>query len=144
MLFRSEPNTVYEVRTPEKNGVKAVVLGTGERKAVRTNKAQRVAFEKQGRKNPLALRQFRAAPADLAVGAEVTLTRFKAGQLVDVLGVSKGKGFAGTIKRHSFQRGPETHGADHHREPGSIGAGTTPGRVYRGTRMAGQIGRAHV
>ena len=52
----------------------------------------------------------------------------------------KGKGFAGTIKRHSFQRGPETHGADHHREPGSIGAGTTPGRVYKGTRMAGHMG----
>ena len=62
------------------------------------------------------------------------------GDLVDVTGVSKGKGFAGTIKRHSFARGPETHGADHHREPGSIGAGTTPGRVYRGTRMAGHMG----
>ena len=62
------------------------------------------------------------------------------GELVDIVGVSKGKGFAGTIKRHSFQRGPETHGADHHREPGSIGAGTTPGRVYKGTRMAGHMG----
>ena len=65
---------------------------------------------------------------------------FADGDLVDVVGVSKGKGFAGTIKRHSFARGPETHGADHHREPGSIGAGTTPGRVYRGTRMAGHMG----
>jgi large subunit ribosomal protein L3 len=76
----------------------------------------------------------------MAIGQALDVSLFAEGDLVDVVGVSKGKGFAGTIKRHSFSRGPETHGADHHREPGSIGAGTTPGRVYRGTRMAGHMG----
>ncbi len=65
---------------------------------------------------------------------------FAEGDLVDVTGVSKGKGFAGQIKRHNFKRGPKTHGSDHHREPGSIGPGTTPGRVYKGLRMAGHMG----
>ena len=65
---------------------------------------------------------------------------FTAGDLVDVTGVSKGKGFAGHIKRHHFKRGPKTHGSDHHRAPGSIGPGTTPGRVYKGMKMAGHMG----
>jgi len=139
-VISAEPNTVYEVRTPEKNGVKAVVLGTGERKAVRTNKAQRVAFEKQGRKNPLALRQFRAAPADLAVGAEVTLTRFKAGQLVDVLGVSKGKGFHGVMRKHNYAGQADAHGSTTHRRNGAIGCRSTPGRVYKNAGMPGTFG----
>ena len=69
---------------------------------------------------------------------------FAAGDLVDVTGVSKGKGFAGHIKRHNFHRGPKSHGSDHHREPGSIGPGTTPGRVYKGLKMAGHMGDARV
>ena len=69
---------------------------------------------------------------------------FAEGDLVDVSGVSKGKGFAGHIKRHHFHRGPKTHGSDHHREPGSIGPGTTPGRVYKGVRMAGHMGDERV
>ena len=80
------------------------------------------------------------AALEQQLGQALDVSLFADGDLVDVVGVSKGKGFAGTIKRHSFARGPETHGADHHREPGSIGAGTTPGRVYRGTRMAGHMG----
>ena len=69
---------------------------------------------------------------------------FAEGDLVDVTGVSKGKGFAGHIKRHNFHRGPKTHGSDHHRAPGSIGPGTTPGRVYKGMRMAGHMGDERV
>jgi len=69
---------------------------------------------------------------------------FAAGDLVDVTGVSKGKGFAGHIKRHHFKRGPKTHGSDHHRAPGSIGPGTTPGRVYKGMKMAGHMGDERV
>ena len=87
------------------------------------------------------VREFRVDSLEgMAIGQALDVSLFAEGDLVDVVGVSKGKGFAGTIKRHSFSRGPETHGADHHREPGSIGAGTTPGRVYRGTRMAGHMG----
>jgi large subunit ribosomal protein L3 len=69
---------------------------------------------------------------------------FAEGDLVDVTGVSKGKGFAGHVKRHNFHRGPTTHGSDHHREPGSIGPGTTPGRVYKGVKMAGHMGDERV
>jgi len=69
---------------------------------------------------------------------------FAAGEEVDVTGVSKGKGFAGTVKRHGFRRGPETHGSDSHRQPGSIGAGTYPGKVFKGTSMSGRMGRDRV
>jgi large subunit ribosomal protein L3 len=65
---------------------------------------------------------------------------FEDGEIVDVTGISKGKGFAGTVKRHGFRRGPETHGSDSHRQPGSIGAGTYPGKVFKGTGMAGRMG----
>ncbi|NBQ64843.1 MAG: 50S ribosomal protein L3 [Verrucomicrobia bacterium] len=139
-VISAETNTVYEVRTPEKNGVRAVVLGSGERKASRTNKAQRVAFEKLGRKNPLVLRQFRAAPADLSVGAEVSLTRFKAGQLVDVLGVSKGKGFHGVMRKHNYAGQADAHGSTTHRRNGAIGCRSTPGRVYKNAGMPGTFG----
>ncbi|NBR45628.1 MAG: 50S ribosomal protein L3 [Verrucomicrobia bacterium] len=139
-VISAETNTVYEVRTPEKNGVRAVVLGSGERKASRTNKAQRVAFEKLGRKNPLVLRQFRAAPADLSVGTEVSLTRFKAGQLVDVLGVSKGKGFHGVMRKHNYAGQADAHGSTTHRRNGAIGCRSTPGRVYKNAGMPGTFG----
>jgi large subunit ribosomal protein L3 len=139
-VISAETNTVYEVRTKERNGVQAVVLGTGERKASRTNKAQRVAFEKLGRKNPLALRQFRAAPSDLAVGTEISLTRFKAGQLVDVLGVSKGKGFHGVMRKHNYAGQADAHGSTTHRRNGAIGCRSTPGRVYKNAGMPGTFG----
>jgi large subunit ribosomal protein L3 len=139
-VISAETNTVYEVRTKERNGVQAVVLGTGERKASRTNKAQRVAFEKLGRKNPLALRQFRAAPNDLAVGTEISLTRFKAGQLVDVLGVSKGKGFHGVMRKHNYAGQADAHGSTTHRRNGAIGCRSTPGRVYKNAGMPGTFG----
>ena len=76
------------------------------------------------------------------VGQKLDVTLFAAGDIVNVTGVSKGKGFSGHIKRHHFKRGPKTHGSDHHRAPGSIGPGTTPGRVYKGMRMAGHMGDA--
>ncbi|MGA2663071.1 MAG: 50S ribosomal protein L3, partial [Verrucomicrobiota bacterium] len=76
------------------------------------------------------------------VGQKLDVTLFAAGDFVNVTGVSKGKGFSGHIKRHHFKRGPKTHGSDDHRAPGSIGPGTTPGRVYKGMRMAGHLGDA--
>jgi large subunit ribosomal protein L3 len=88
------------------------------------------------------IREFRVDSLDgFEVGQRLAITDlFTDGDLVDVTGVSKGKGFAGHIKRHNFHRGPKTHGSDHHREPGSIGPGTTPGRVYKGLKMAGHMG----
>ena len=139
-VIAADTNTVYEVRTPEKNKVSAVVMGSGERKASRTNKPQRLAFEKAGRKNPLILRQFRAAPADLAVGSEVPVTRFKAGQLVDVYGLSKGKGFHGVMRKHNYAGQADAHGSTTHRRNGAIGCRSTPGRVYKNAGMPGHLG----
>ena len=139
-VIAADTNTVYEVRTPEKNKVSAVVMGSGERKASRTNKPQRVAFEKAGRKNPIILRQFRAAPADLAVGSEVPVTRFKAGQLVDVYGLSKGKGFHGVMRKHNYAGQADAHGSTTHRRNGAIGCRSTPGRVYKNAGMPGHLG----
>ena len=92
------------------------------------------------------IREFRVESVDeFTVGQTLSLgDLFAAGDEVDLTGVSKGKGFAGVIKRHNFHRGPKTHGSDHHRAPGSIGPGTTPGRVYRGLKMGGHMGDERV
>ena len=93
-----------------------------------------------------SIREFRVDDVDAyEVGQTLSVDDvFAAGDLVDVTGISKGKGFAGHIKRHNFRRGPKTHGSDHHRAPGSIGPGTTPGRVYKGMKMAGHMGHERV
>ena len=137
-----EPNTVTRLRTLDRDGYAAVQLGTdGQRKVTKPVAGQLKGLPK-GAAQTGTLREFRVDSVDdyelgqvLAVGDV-----FSPGDVVDVTGVSKGKGFAGQIKRHNFRRGPKTHGSDHHREPGSIGPGTTPGRVYKGLRMAGHMG----
>ena len=93
-----------------------------------------------------SIREFRVDSVDdYSVGQVLAIADvFAEGDLVDVTGISKGKGFAGVIKRHNFHRGPKTHGSDHHRAPGSIGPGTTPGRVYRGLKMSGHMGDERV
>ena len=133
-----EPNTVTRLRTPERDGYAAVQLGTH---AV-SRLTKPVAGQLKDLPKVKTLREFRVdALEGYEVGQTVKLDEvFSAGDDVDVTGVSKGKGFAGHIKRHNFRRGPKTHGSDHHREPGSIGPGTTPGRVYKGLRMAGHMG----
>jgi large subunit ribosomal protein L3 len=137
-----EPNTVTRLRTDERDGYTAVQLGTdGGRKITRPEAGQLKALPKSAQ--ALAtIREFRVDSVDgYELGQTVALADvFAEGDLVDVTGVSKGKGFAGQIKRHNFHRGPKTHGSDHHREPGSIGPGTTPGRVYKGLKMAGHMG----
>ena len=133
-----QPNTVTRLRTPARDGYTAIQLGT--------DVVQKLTKPEAGQLKDLpkvsTVREFRVDDAgDYEVGQTVNLgDLFAAGDDVDVTGVSKGKGFAGHVKRHNFKRGPKTHGSDHHREPGSIGPGTTPGRVYRGLRMAGHMG----
>ncbi len=132
------PNTVTRLRTTERDGYTAVQLGTDKKKKLTKPEAGQL----KGLPSVGTIREFRL---DDLSGYEVGQTiavgdLFAAGDLVDVTGVSKGKGFSGHIKRHHFHRGPTTHGSDHHREPGSIGPGTTPGRVYKGVRMAGHMG----
>ena len=133
-----EPNTVTRLRTAARDGYTAVQLGTEESK--RLNKPD--AGQLQDLPKVAKIREFRVDSVDdYEVGQKIAIADvFADGDLVDVTGVSKGKGFAGHIKRHHFHRGPKSHGSDHHREPGSIGPGTTPGRVYRGVKMAGHMG----
>jgi large subunit ribosomal protein L3 len=136
-----EPNTVTCLRTPERDGYTAVAVGIEESgKLTKPELGQLKDLPKVS-----VIREFRLdKPGTEAytVGQKLDVSLFSVGELIDVVGVSKGKGFAGHIKRHHFKRGPKTHGSDHHRAPGSIGPGTTPGRVYKGMRMAGHMGDA--
>jgi large subunit ribosomal protein L3 len=136
------PNTVTRLRTDERDGYTAVQLGTGERRRL----TKPVAGQLKDLPRVRDIREFRLDSADdYQVGQQIAVGDvFAEGDLVDVTGVSKGKGFAGTVKRHNFSRGPKTHGSDHYRKPGSIGPGTTPGRVYKGLKMGGHMGHDRV
>jgi large subunit ribosomal protein L3 len=137
-----EPNTVTRLRTQERDGYTAVQLGTDRRERLNRPRTGQLKELPKGAGLPGTLREFRLDSVDgYEIGQTLAVADlFTPGDLVDVIGVSKGKGFSGQIKRHHFKRGPKTHGSDHHREPGSIGPGTTPGRVYKGLRMAGHMG----
>jgi large subunit ribosomal protein L3 len=137
-----EPNTVTRLRTAERDGYTAVQLGTHEATRLTKPEAGQLKDLPKSAQRLATIREFRVDTVDgFELGQNVALgDLFSEGDLVDVTGVSKGKGFAGQIKRHNFHRGPKTHGSDHHREPGSIGPGTTPGRVYKGLKMAGHMG----
>ncbi len=137
-----EPNTVTRLRTTDRDGYTAVQLGTETSKKLTKPEAGQLKDLPKAAQSIKTIREFRVDSVDeYELGQTVTLVDlFTVGDEVDVSGVSKGKGFAGHIKRHNFHRGPKTHGSDHHREPGSIGPGTTPGRVYRGMKMAGHMG----
>ena len=132
------PCSVIQVKTVAKEGYNAVQLGFGEAK--RLSSPQRGHIKGLGQVK--YLKEFRVGDSEtIEVGERVDVSLFKAGDLVDITGVSKGKGFAGVVKRHHFAGGPKTHGqSDRHRHPGSIGAGTSPGRVLKGMRMAGHMG----
>jgi large subunit ribosomal protein L3 len=136
-----EPNTVTALRTLDRDGYTAVQVGAGTAKRLTRPRLGQL----KGLPRVRDVREFRLDDISAyEVGQTLDATMFAAGDTVDVTGVSKGKGFAGTIKRHHFRRGPETHGSDSHRQPGSIGAGTDPGRVWKGTRMAGHMGHERV
>jgi large subunit ribosomal protein L3 len=136
-----QPNTVTRLRTPERDGYTAVQLGVEPSKKLTKPEAGQL----KDLPKVAVIREFRVDDASgFEVGQTLDVSFFEAGDVIDVTGTSKGKGFAGTVKRHNFKRGPKTHGSDHHREPGSIGPGTTPGRVYRGSRMAGHMGAERV
>jgi len=132
------PCTVIQVRTGDKEGYDSVQLGFGEAK--RLNSPQRGHLKELGQFR--YLREFRVDNTEsIQVGDKVDVSLFEVGDLVDVTGISKSKGFAGVVKRHHFAGGPKTHGqSDRHRAAGSIGATTTPGRVFKGMRMPGRMG----
>ncbi len=141
-VLEALPSTVVQVKSQEKDGYNAVQLGYGFRR--RLNKPL------QGHMKGLGqfryLREFPVEdPGQWQVGQKVGCEIFQPGDLVDVVGISKGKGFAGVVKRHGFAGGPKSHGqSDRWRAPGSIGAGTDPGRVIKGLRMAGHMGACQV
>jgi len=136
-----EPNTVTALRSEKADGYTAVQLGTGTVKKLTRSRAGQL----KGLPPVKHTREFRLDDAsDYAIGQQLGVALFEDGEEVDVTGVSKGRGFAGTVKRHGFRRGPETHGSDSHRQPGSIGAGTYPGKVFKGTGMAGRMGNDRV
>tara|TARA_B100000745_G_scaffold292356_1_gene233140 strand:+ start:660 stop:1292 length:633 start_codon:yes stop_codon:yes gene_type:complete len=141
-VIQAGPCFVTQIRTPETDGYEAVQIGFDEVKKLNKPRAGHV-------KNSKMVRFLREVKADnsteLAVGQQINVDIFAPGEFVDVIGKSKGKGFAGVIKRHGFGGGDRTHGqSDRMRAPGSIGGGTTPGRVYKGQKMSGHMGNVRI
>lgn len=133
-------NVVTQVKTQDKDGYESIQLGYGDKKESRTAKAQLGHFKKAGITPKARLREFRRAAGDLTAGSKVTATLFEVGQRVDVIGVSKGKGFAGAIKKHNMSGQPESHGSMMHRRTGAIGMRSTPGRIWKNAGMPGHLG----
>ena len=139
------PNRVSQVKTEETDGYEAVQVTVGERRASRVTKPQAGHFAKAGVEAGRSAGEFRGEVGELQAGSEITLEVFEAGQSVDVTGTSKGKGFAGTVKRWNFRTQDATHGNSlSHRAPGSIGQNQTPGRVFKGKKMSGHLGAERV
>ncbi|MHB8103928.1 MAG: 50S ribosomal protein L3 [Dehalococcoidales bacterium] len=139
------PCTVTQVKTVEKDGYSAVQLGFGEVKKQKSSGKKDKAKENK----PVKFKYMRELLLDngqqLEAGQKIDVSVFKAGDIIDVCGISRGKGFAGGVKRYHFQGGPKTHGqSDRWRAPGSVGSNTSPGRVLKGLRMAGHMGDARV
>ncbi len=146
-VLRAGPCVVVQRKTPTTDGYNAVQLGLQEYvKASRINKPETGHLKKANADGVRFLRELRLQPGDddLKTGDRVLVDQFKAAEKVDVIGVSKGRGFAGIMKRHNFKGGPESHGSMFHRAPGSIGASSFPSRVFPGMRMAGHMGDQQV
>ena len=134
-------NRVTQVKTKDTDGYEAVQVAFGSKKANRINKAEAGHFAKAGVEAGAGLIEFAIEAGELKAGDVIEVSMFEAGQLVDITGTSKGKGFAGTIKRHNFDSQRTSHGNSRsHRVPGSIGQAQDPGRVFKGQRMSGQYG----
>jgi len=144
-VVQAGPCTVIQKKTLEKDGYSALQLGFGEKKALNCTKPLQGHFKKAGKETCSVLREFRVEEgAEYDVGQSVTVDIFEQGEMVEVTGTSKGKGFAGVIKRHGFNRGPMGHGSKHHRAPGSTGHSAWPAKVFKGKRMPGQLGNVRV
>ena len=143
-VVQAGPCRVTGLRTEERDGYNAVQLGYGDVPERKLTKAKLGHVKKSGDAPLRHLREFRDEGEGLEVGQELTVDVFEKGQTVKVSGVSKGKGFQGTVKRHGFSRGPVTHGSHNVRAPGSIGASATPSRVFKGIKGAGRMGGKRV
>lgn len=146
-VVEANPSVVLQTKTVETDGYNAVQLGYGTVKDKKVNKPMKGHFVKAGVKPVKFIREIRLAAApELAVGQTISCDVFSNGQLVDVIGVAKGKGFAGGIKRHNFARGPMGHGSKSHREPGSMGPRMSGGggKVFKGKKLPGRMGNQKV
>ncbi|RIY33200.1 50S ribosomal protein L3 [Psittacicella hinzii] len=145
-VIEIEKNSVTQVKTLETDGYNAIQVTTGSKKASRLNKPEKGHFAKAGVEAGRLLREFRVDnAAEYAVGQEITVEILAEVKKVDVTGTSKGKGYAGTVKRHNFRTQDATHGNSlSHRVPGSIGQNQTPGRVFKGKKMSGHMGDERV
>jgi len=137
-----QPNRVTQVKTSDVDGYSAIQVTTGSRRSSRVSKGMAGHFAKASTEAGSGLWEFRTSDtAEIEAGSEIKVDQFEVGQMVDVTGTSKGKGFQGGVKRHNFQMQDATHGNSlSHRAPGSIGQCQTPGRVWKGKKMAGQMG----
>ncbi len=143
-VIAAEPNIVTAVRTKERDGYLGIQIGYGTVDKKKLQKA-RLGHLKESGVSVANLREIRLDSVDgFKLGQAIGVERFAPGDKVDVVGTSKGKGFAGPVHLHHFSRGPKSHGSDHLRRQGSVGSGTTPGRVYRGLRMAAHQGAARI
>ncbi len=146
-VIQAGPCYVTQIRTAEKDGYVAIQLGFGETKPQRLTRGALGHLKRNNLPSLRHLREFRLknGEVDVQEGQTITADVFTKGERVDVIGKSKGRGFAGTIKRHHFNRQPKTHGqSDRERAPGSVGMTTTPGRTFKGQRMAGRMGNDRV
>ena len=144
-VIEAGPCVVAQVKTVEKEGYNALQLGFGEVKTKHMNKPEMGHFAKSKIDNKKHLREFRLDSIEgVKVGDEIKADIFQEGERVDIQGISKGKGFQGVIKRHGQHRGPMGHGSMYHRRPGSMGATSTPGRVFKGKKLLGHMGRVTV
>ena len=144
-VIEAEGNIVAQVKTVETDGYNAIQLGYGDVKDKHINKPEAGHFAKAKLSNKKHLREFRLDSVEgITVGTELTVTEFAEGDRLDIQGTTKGKGFQGVIKRHGQHRGPMGHGSMYHRRPGSMGSTSTPGRVFKGKKLPGHMGRVTV
>ncbi len=144
-VVHAGPCPITQVKTKQTDGYAAIQVAYGETKAKSLNKPELGHLAKSGTEPMRHLHEYRLGDVgEYEAGQVLKVDMFAAGQIVDVIGTSIGRGFAGYQKRHNFARGPMSHGSKNHRAPGSTGAGTTPGRVYPGKRMAGRLGGTQV
>lgn len=145
-VIEAGPCYVTQIKSPATDGYGAIQLGFGETRLKRLTKGIQGHLKRHGLPALRVLREFRVKDvSEYTVGQKMQADVFSAGDHVDVIGTSKGRGFQGGVRRHGFHGGPKTHGqSDRTRAPGAIGSGTTPGRVYKGSRMAGHMGNRRV
>jgi large subunit ribosomal protein L3 len=144
-VVQAGPCPVTQVKTTQTDGYNAVQVGYGETREKALSRPELGHLKKSGAAPLRHLKEYRVADASgFELGQAIAVDRFEVGQIIDVTGDSIGRGFAGYQKRHNFKRGPMAHGSKNHRLPGSTGAGTTPGRVFPGKRMAGRLGGKQV